>query len=133
MKPIDTRTHGVLDYLTAATLAALPMLFDWPQRVDNIFWFFAAGTLLYSLCTRYELGVFRTISMRGHLMLDFLSGVAFLLMPLLVAAPDSAETAMVLIGAFEIGAVMLSQTEPARRADAGRNAGDDDTHIRRAA
>ncbi len=76
MTQMSTRTHGVLDFLTAGTLAALPRALGWGERVTNALTNVAIGTLGYSLLTNYEYGVLRVLPMRGHLAIDAMSGVA---------------------------------------------------------
>ena len=73
-KPISTQTHGVLDYLTAATLATLPSMLGFSERTTRALQMMAVGKLCYSLITDNELGVVRALPMKAHLALDALSG-----------------------------------------------------------
>ena len=52
MKVISTRTHGVLDYLMAVALLALPRLLGWSSQTTLLLTCLAIGTLVYSLLTR---------------------------------------------------------------------------------
>ena len=70
MKLLSTRTHGVVDYLTAGTLLALPRAMGWGDRVTNLLTGAALGTVAYSLLTRYELGAVKVLPMKAHLALD---------------------------------------------------------------
>lgn len=36
MKPISTRTHGIIDYAFAGTLIALPFLMHWDRRAARL-------------------------------------------------------------------------------------------------
>jgi hypothetical protein len=111
MKIIPTRVHGILDYVTVATLLALPRLLAWSDRMVMVLTVIAVGTLAYSLLTRYELGAIKVLPMAGHLGLDFASGVLFLALALLLRdEPASVRGILAGIGAFEIGAVLLSQS-----------------------
>jgi hypothetical protein len=82
-RPIPTKVHAALDYVTAPTLALAPELFRLnggrasavAPRVAGV------GAGVYSALTDYELGARKVIPMRVHLFLDALSGVA------LAAAP----------------------------------------------
>ena len=81
MTRMSTRTHGVLDFLTAGTLVALPRMLGWGERVTDTLTKVAIGTLGYSLLTDYEYGVLRVLPMRGHLAIDAMSGVALCAAP----------------------------------------------------
>ena len=113
MKPISTKVHGVLDYLSVGTLAALPRLMGWDPAVRRLLTGAALGTLAYSLITRYELGVLRVLPMKAHLALDGASGLALAASPLLLKDEErSTAGALVGIGLFELGASLLTRTRP---------------------
>ena len=111
-KLIPTRIHGVLDYLTGLVLIAIPLLFNWPQPEAMIFMALGAAALVYSLITRYELGVFKLLPMTAHLVLDMLSGLALVTLPFLgLVAPDLRPWFWA-FGAFEIVVALLTSTRP---------------------
>jgi hypothetical protein len=83
VKPISTRTHGILDYLTAGALLALPRALGWSAPVTKLVTGAALGTLAYSALTRYELAPAKVLPMRAHLALDGLSGALFAAAPFL--------------------------------------------------
>ncbi|RYZ22116.1 MAG: hypothetical protein EOP49_46690, partial [Sphingobacteriales bacterium] len=63
MKIISIRSHGLLDYLFASTLIALPFVESWepsglPAQVIVII---GLLTIAYSLVTKYELGPVKVI------------------------------------------------------------------------
>ena len=78
MRPVSTRTHGIIDYITGPTLLAAPKIFrieDGPvssasPRLTG------AGATAYSLLTDYELGAVKAVPMRVHLALDAVGGAA---------------------------------------------------------
>lgn len=112
-KLISTRTHGVLDYLTAGALFALPRALGWSDRVTGLLTGAAVGTVGYSLLTRYELGVVKVLPMRAHLVLDALSGAALCAAPLLLPdEDDEVKQALVGLGLFELAASALTRPEP---------------------
>jgi len=77
MRVISTRTHGVLDYLTAGMLLSAPKLLgftDVPASA-RAFRLAGGGAALYSLLTDYELGAVRVLPMPVHLAIDAASGV----------------------------------------------------------
>jgi hypothetical protein len=113
MTRMSTRTHGVLDFLTAGTLVALPRALGWGERVTNMLTSVAIGTLGYSLLTDYEYGMLRVLPMKGHLAIDAMSGVALCAAPALFPEEDrSTHAALVALGLFEIGAALQTQPEP---------------------
>lgn len=121
MKPISTRVHGVLDYLSVAVLIAAPRFFEIGERVTPLLIFLAAVTLGYSLLTRYEWGALRAIPMPCHLALDLSSGIFLVLLGLLfIDELAGVRVGLVLFGLFEVAVGMLSQTEPVSAADRPR-------------
>lgn len=113
MALFTTRTHGVLDYLSVGTLLALPRVFGWDQSVRSLLTNAALGTLGASLLTRYELGLFKVIPMRGHLTLDAMTGALLAAAPFTFLDEDTPVTAaLVGFGLFEILAAFTTETEP---------------------
>ena len=115
-KPIPTSIHGVLDYLSVPALLALPRLLKWNKNVTNLTTGIALGTLGASLMTRYELGLFKVISMTGHLVLDATNGAMLAASPFVLLSKweRNATVTSILVGfgAFEIAAALLTQTQP---------------------
>ena len=77
MRFIPTREHGVIDYLVGVLLIFAPSIFGFQNGgpEDRIPVVLGVITILYSLFTRYELGLFKVIPFKTHLALDFVSGV----------------------------------------------------------
>ncbi len=120
MQLISTRVHGILDYLTAATLPALPRMLGWSKGVNRLLSGAAFGTLLYSILTRYELGLFKLLPMRIHLMLDAMSGILLCASPLFF--PDEereVRASLVGLGLFEIAAALLTERESTATSNLG--------------
>ena len=112
MKLIPTRVHGVLDYLTVGMLLSLPRLLGWSPRVTWLLSGSALFTLLYSLLTRYELGVARVLPMKGHLLLDALSGLLLSGSPtVLTDEAQAVKGALLGLGIFELTTTALSKSE----------------------
>ncbi len=113
MKIISTRMHGVLDYLTAGALLALPRALGWDGGVTRMMTGAALGTFGYSALTNYELGLLKVLPMPAHLALDTLSGALFCSGPLLFPDQDSSvQRALVAIGLFELTVTLLSDPRP---------------------
>jgi hypothetical protein len=111
MRIIPTRIHGALDYLTVILLIALPRVtggLEWPEKATALLSALALATLVYSLLTRYELGALRVLPVRGHLMLDFLSGITLFAAAIALKANATVTTIVLLLGLFEIGTALLS-------------------------
>ena len=120
MKLFSTRVHGVLDYLTAGMLFALPRVFGWSGAVTRLLTNASIGTLVYSVLTRYELGLIKVLPMKGHLTLDALSGGLLCAAPFTFLDEDTPVTgALVGLGAFEIMAALITETEPSFGEQAG--------------
>jgi hypothetical protein len=116
MKFISTRVHGMMDYLSVLILFVLPRMLNWSDRATTLFTILAVITLVYSLVTRYELGLFGLLPMPAHLVMDFLSGALLCAAALMLPdEPGSVRGIMAAFGLFEIGAALLSESRPSGR------------------
>lgn len=114
MKLITTKVHGVLDYLMGVLLIASPWIFGFAGDGAET-WvpvILGASTIVYSLLTDYELGVYRTMSMRSHLTLDFISGAFLAISPWVFGFKEYVFLPHLVLGLLEIGAVMLTELTP---------------------
>ncbi len=112
LKLIPTRVHGVLDYVVGAMIIAAPWLFGF-SHVEAAKWTtLSAGSsaLLYSLCTNYEMGAFKLLSMNAHLVIDILSGLLLMASPWLFGFADEMWLPHVLIGAVEVITALMTDT-----------------------
>lgn len=115
-KPLSTRVHGVLDYMTAAFLHTLPRVMGWDRKVTRLLDCAGASATAYSLVTRYELGVVKVLPMKAHLALDALSGAALIgAAAMLDDEDDEVRGVLAGIGLFEISAALLTRTTPRHR------------------
>lgn len=82
-KPITRTVHGIADYSYAALITAAPKLvgFENEKTAKLLCYGLGGGALLYSLFTRYELGVFRIMSLKTHLAIDVAANVFALAAP----------------------------------------------------
>jgi len=116
MKFIDTRTHGFLDYIVGLFLIAAPWVFNLDPSAPEgmIFIILGVMALVYSLLTRYELGLIRVLPMGIHLTLDVLSGILLAASPWLLGFADRVYLPHLILGLFEIGAGLMTKTETSK-------------------
>lgn len=111
-KPISSTVHGVLDYMTVGLLFSLPRMMGWSRRATEVADVASMGAAVYSLMTRYELGVVRVLPMKAHLTLDAASGAALLGAAALLEDEDpEVRATMGAIGLWEIAAALMTQTK----------------------
>ena len=111
MRFIGTKTHGYMDYLVGVLLIASPWIFDF-NRGGTETWLpiiLGTGAIIYSLFTDYELGAYRRLSMRSHLMLDLMSGILLAASPWLFGFSDYVWKPHLILGIVEIGAALMTK------------------------
>jgi hypothetical protein len=110
MRFIPSRVHGILDYVVGVLLIFAPRILGFQNGgpEDRIPVILGIATLIYSLLTRYELGLIKVIPFRVHLTLDFLSGVFLAISPWMFGFSERVWVPHLLVGLFEIGAAMMS-------------------------
>ncbi|UEM04373.1 alpha/beta hydrolase [Skermanella rosea] len=110
-QPISTRTHGMLDYATAALCLALPHALACGPRTRKLLTLTAMSASAYSLFTDYELGAVRKIPMTVHLNIDASSGMELLLASAtrLRKEPAAGRWAVAALGAFHLFAVAATR------------------------
>jgi len=89
-KPISSRLHGVLDYLTVGAMLAFPRLFNNSEPFKTCLTGTALTKLLWVIFTRHELGIFKVIPMKAHLALDGIGGAAVAALPFALEEDDDA-------------------------------------------
>ncbi|MFT3781957.1 MAG: hypothetical protein QM790_08065 [Nibricoccus sp.] len=115
MQIIPRHVHGVLDYVVGLLLIFAPQLFGFDtggveQRISMVL---GLAAFVYSLMTNYELGLFKILPFKFHLLLDVFNGVLLALSPWLFAFSNEVWIPHVLLGSFEVLAVLLTKTSPA--------------------
>ena len=112
MKVINTKTHGVLDYLMGILLIVSPWIFGFADG-GAAMWIpviLGIGTLLYSLLTNYELGAFKVISMKTHLGIDMIAGIFLAVSPWIFGFADTVYMPHLTLGIIEVLAVIMTKT-----------------------
>jgi hypothetical protein len=117
MRFLPTRVHGLLDYVVSAFVMLLPWLGGFARGGTETLVPVALGaaSIVYSLFTDYELGVWRRLPMRMHLILDTAQASVLTFSPALFGFADIVNWPFPLIALAELGVVLTSRTEPARR------------------
>lgn len=112
MKLITTKVHGFLDYIVGLLLIAMPWLINIDPAASPGMIFIAAGTaaLVYSVFTRYELGIVKVIPMRTHIVLDIMSGLLLAGSPWIFGFSNVIYLPHILIGALEILVALMTVT-----------------------
>ena len=136
-KPVSTRMHGVLDYLSVLMLLVLPRALGWSKPVTNLLTGVAVGTLGSSLLTKYELGLFKLLPVKGHLALDGMNGGLLAAAPFLLLSDNDKKgnvtPVLAGLGAFEIGAALLTRTKPSFEEQASQLGDQLEDRVRQAA
>lgn len=114
MRFIDTKIHGMMDYLMGILLIVSPWLFGFhdggaAQWVPIIL---GLGALLYSLMTDYELGLLKVISMKAHLTIDLIAGLFLAASPWIFGFADQVYLPHLILGILEMGASLMTKQHP---------------------
>jgi hypothetical protein len=82
MKIINTKLHGILDYLLMFALL-LPWIVNYYTHSEDTWIFAAFGAVigLYSLITNYEFGMIKFLPMKIHLLFDAVTAVFLVVSP----------------------------------------------------
>ncbi len=83
-KPISPTMHGVIDYATVATTAAVPRLMGFPRQAEQLCYALAGGYGGLSSVTNYPLAVKRAVPFKMHGAAEAAVGLALPFMPWLL-------------------------------------------------
>jgi hypothetical protein len=125
-KPISTATHGVIDYLTAGALFALPGMLGFSPKLSTAVRMIGLKKLAIAATTQHEMGIVKLIPMKMHLALDVMTGAALCALPFMLEDeddPEEATAALIAMGLMEIAYAPLTETQPREDAmipDAGQ-------------
>lgn len=110
MRFIPSFLHGFLDYVFGLFVAASPWLLGFADGTIGMYIpiVMGLGAMVYSLLTRYELGVIKIIPFHVHLIIDAISGVLLLASPYIFHLPERSGNPLFWFGLFEIGAVLFT-------------------------
>lgn len=112
--PMDTRTHGIMDYVVGALLIAAPFVLGFAAGGAET-WvpvILGAGMIVGALMTNYELGLVKLIPMPVHLAFDVAAGLFLAASPWLFGFADHVWAPHVIVGLLEVGAAAMTQRTP---------------------
>lgn len=108
---IDTKTHGYIDYLMGIMLIVIPFIFAIPDgAATTLLIVLGAATIVYSLMTDYELGLFKVLPMKAHLGIDLAAGLLLVASPWLFDFADEMIWPFVVLGILEVGASLTTRS-----------------------
>lgn len=117
---IPTSVHGVLDYIVGIALIAAPWIFGFAYvggAAVIVPIVLGIALILYSLVTRYELGIpgIRFLPMPYHLTIDFIAAAFLAASPWIFGFannPPNVWLPHLIVGIVVIVVVLVSQTHP---------------------
>ena len=114
MQFINTKSHGILDYLVGFILISSPFLLGFYHDGWESWVPISLGglTILMSLFTNYELGALRLLPMTVHLGIDFLAGAFLAASPWIFDFHQVVYWPHVILGLGEILVVVFSSRKP---------------------
>lgn len=120
---VPTRVHGVFDYIGGIGLILAPFVFGFFSAggiAVILPMVLGVGLLVYSLLTRYELGIpaIKFIPMPYHLVFDFVAAALLAASPFLFGFYHDAPNVWLphlIAGLVVIVLVLVSQTQPRRQ------------------
>lgn len=122
-KPISPRIHGMLDYSTAAAVAAAPHVLEMPTAASRLFESLAGGYTALSSVTDYPLSVKRLVPFKGHGAAELAIGLALPAMPWLLGFADNRAARNLCFGITALTFAVAALTDwdaPSRRKAAAR-------------
>ncbi|WP_057938640.1 SPW repeat protein [Algoriphagus resistens] len=111
MRFIDSKTHGILDYLSVVLFVASPWIFGFANE-GTAMWIpviIGVAVLLMSLMTDYELAAARIIPFTTHLTMDVIAGLFLIISPWVFDFADVVKWPHVALGVFAVGAGLFTR------------------------
>ncbi|WP_298471190.1 hypothetical protein [uncultured Erythrobacter sp.] len=117
MKFLNTKFHGIIDYLAAIGLIVGPLVL-FPAGTASLVTAIpiVAGIALiaYSLITDYSASARRIIPFSLHLAIDLMAGTAFVALSFLLGLTGITQTFYLVMGVAVIAVVLVSENEEAQ-------------------
>lgn len=115
MKFVTKRIHAFLDYPVAIALIILPFLLSLGSSNPLAFQLSVAtgiAAFVLTLLTNHHLGVFKVVSYKMHLIVDFLVAVVFILAPFIFSFEGIDAYYYFINGAAVLIVVSMHKSEP---------------------
>lgn len=106
---IPTAAHGFLDFSSGIALIVIALLATDGDLLRSIFVIIGCGILLYSAFTDYEFGIIRILRVRLHLAIDFVLGIAVIILPSLLDMPTVPGATLYVLGIVSIVAALTTR------------------------
>jgi hypothetical protein len=104
MKIINSRLHGIIDYLVVLFLWASPTLFGLTGFTGNIIYGLGGIHLILTIVTDFELGLIKWIPLKIHGWIELVVGLVLLASPWILGVSENAVDRNFLLG---FGAAVL--------------------------
>ncbi|WP_439488007.1 SPW repeat protein [Algoriphagus sp.] len=111
MRFIDSKTHGVLDYLSGILFLASPWIFGFSDNNPAMWIVILVGAMviMMSLLTKYELAAARVIPFTTHLTADVIVGLFLIVSPWLFGFAEEVKWPHVAFGILALGAGLMTR------------------------
>jgi hypothetical protein len=112
--PISPRVHGMLDYLLAAALIAVPLAVDFHDDTATVLMLVLGGAAtLLAIGTNWSTGIIRILPPVLHGVADVGATIVLIVAPFVLGFTDDtvATVLYVVIGAGGLGATLLTRFE----------------------
>lgn len=118
MRIFSTSAHGAFDYFFGILLIGAPWLLSFARNEAET-WVpvvVGVGVIVYSLMTKYELGVSAVVPIRTHLKLDIFAGGVLALSPWIFGFDSFVYKPHLVLGILEIAASVFTnfKSEPGK-------------------
>ncbi|MEO9483687.1 MAG: hypothetical protein ABJG47_09590 [Ekhidna sp.] len=118
MRFVTKQIHAYLDYPVAIALVALPFVLKLGETNSSALYLSVAtgvAAFILTLLTDHQLGVFRVISYKLHLAVDFAVALVFILAPFIFSFEGLDAYYYWINGAAVLTVVSLHKSEPAEQ------------------
>lgn len=78
MKVINSRIHGIIDYLVVVFLVLSPTLFGLPELAASFAYILSGVHLLLTILTSFELGIIKLIDFKLHGVIELIVSFALI-------------------------------------------------------
>lgn len=116
---ISTKVHGVIDYIEGIALILAPWIFGFSEvggAAVVVPMVLGVGLIIYSIFTKYEMGLVKVLSMPYHLIIDAVAALFLLFSPWIFGFydPDMLNVWVphVVVGVAVLLIVLFTETEP---------------------